>query len=248
MTTAISIRRLSEISGVTSRTLRHYEAIGLLQPHHRSNTGERFYSIKEQLKLQQILVLRELALPLEDIARLLEGKTSAAESLRAHLVGLRAKQKRFADLVASIELTIEKLENEENIVPEDLYEGFRDDPYAEEAQERWPDNYSESQRRLKKLSKEQQQAVFDQGNQNHIDLAELFKAGLTADSNEVQQVIARHYNWICEFWTPNKDAYINLGAMYVADPRFKANYEKFAPGMAVFMRDAMKVWANANLV
>ena len=130
---------------------------------------------------------------------------------------------------------------------EELYEGFREDPYAQEAQERWPDNYAESQRRLKKLSKEQQQAIFDRGNQNHIDLAELFKAGLTADEDEVQQGIAGHYSWICEFWTPNKDAYINLGEMYVADPRFAANYDKFAPGLAVFMRDAMKVWANANL-
>lgn len=247
MTTAISIRRLSEISGVTSRTLRHYEAIGLLQPDHRSNSGERFYSTKEQLKLQQILVLRELELPLEDIAQLLEGKRSEAESLQAHLVGLKAKQKRLGDLIATIELTIEKLLNKETIVTEELYEGFRKDPYAQEAQERWPDNYAESQRRLKKLSKEQQQAVFDRGNQNHIDLAELFKAGLTADENKVQQVIARHYSWICEFWTPNKDAYINLGEMYVADPRFAANYDKFAPGLAVFMRDAMRIWANANL-
>jgi hypothetical protein len=129
-----------------------------------------------------------------------------------------------------------------------MSEVLGNNPYADEAQERWPDNYAESQRRLKKLTKEQQHAVFEQGNQNHMDLAELFKAGLTAGENEVQQVIARHYSWICEFWTPNKDAYINLGEMYVADPRFTATYDKFAPGMAVFMRDAMRVWANANLV
>lgn len=243
-----SIRKLAELAGTTSRTLRHYEQINLLPPSHKAHTGERFYSPQDLVKLQQILILRELEMPLNQIAAVILNQTDQIESLTGHLSGLRNKQKQLGDQIATVELTIERLKRKEGLVPEDLFEGFRDNPYADEAQERWPDNYAESQRRLKKLTKEQQQAVFEQGNQNHIDLAELFKAGLTADEDEVQAVIAKHYKWICEFWTPNKDSYIGLGEMYVSDPRFTATYGKFAPGMAVFMRDAMRVWANANLV
>jgi hypothetical protein len=137
--------------------------------------------------------------------------------------------------------------DQETFLPEKLYEGFNDDPYANEAQQRWPNQYVESQQRLKRLSKDEQQALFEAGNQNHSDLADLFKAGESAEAEAVQLVIAKHYKWVAAFWTPNREAYIGLGEMYVEDPRFTATYDKFAPGLAEFMRDAMRIWANANL-
>jgi len=247
MSELISIRKLAEVAGTTSRTLRHYEQIGLLVPTLKSATGERFYSLEDMVLLQQILVLRELDMPLSQISEVLRNQADQLESLARHLEGLREKKKQISDQIATVELTIEKLERKETLMPEELYEGFREDPYAAEAQERWPDQYAESQRRLKRLTKAEQQELFESGNQNHIELAELFKAGSKAESDEVQSLIARHFKWLSAFWTPNKDAYINLGEMYVADPRFAANYDKFAPGLAVFMRDAMRIWATANL-
>jgi hypothetical protein len=132
-------------------------------------------------------------------------------------------------------------------VSEKLIDQFQSNQYASEAQERWPNQYVESQQRLKRLSKDEQQALFEAGNQNHVDLAELFKAGESVESEAVQLAIGKHYKWVAAFWTPNREAYIGLGEMYVADPRFTANYDKFAPGLAVFMRDAMRIWGNANL-
>ncbi len=247
MDNLISIRKLAELAGTTSRTLRHYEQIDLLIPTNKSSTGERFYSPQDMLKLQQILILRELEMPLEQIAELILNQVDQVESLATHLTGLREKQRQLSDQIATVELTIERLKRKEALVPEELYEGFNNDPYADEAQQRWPDQYAESQRRLKRLSKDEQKALFEAGNQNHLDLAELFKAGESAGSEAVQQVIAKHYEWVAAFWTPNREAYINLGEMYVSDPRFTAHYDKFAPGLAVFMRDAMRIWANANL-
>ena len=119
--------------------------------------------------------------------------------------------------------------------------------YKEEAQQRWPDQYKESQQRLDKLSKEEQQALFNQGDQNSDEIAELFKANLSPEHDEVQAVIAKHYKWVSAFWTPSKAAYIGLGEMYVTDERFTAFYDKIAPGLASFMKQSITIWANNNL-
>lgn len=124
---------------------------------------------------------------------------------------------------------------------------FERDQYAEEASERWPDKYAESQRRLGKLTDTEKRELFARTEENHQLLAKLFTSGQAANSEEVQQAIASHYGWVSAFWTPDRAAYIGLGEMYVADPRFAANYNKYASGLAVFMRDAMAVWANENL-
>ena len=119
--------------------------------------------------------------------------------------------------------------------------------YTDEAQQRWPDQYKESQQRLDRLSKEEQQALFNQGDQNSEEIAQLFKAGLSPEHDEVQAVIAKHYEWVSAFWTPSKAAYIGLGEMYVTDERFTAFYDKIAPGLASFMKHSMTIWANNNL-
>ena len=124
---------------------------------------------------------------------------------------------------------------------------FEQDQYAEEASERWPDKYAESQRRLGKLTDTEKRELFARTEENHQLLAKLFTSGQAANSEEVQQAIASHYGWVSAFWTPDRAAYIGLGEMYVSDPRFAANYDKYASGLAVFMRDAMAVWANENL-
>lgn len=121
-------------------------------------------------------------------------------------------------------------------------------PYAAEAESRWPEQYAESQRRLRRLSSDEQRAVFSQHAEIAAALADLFKAGAVPESDEVQAVIARHYEWITNFWTPNRESYAGLASMYADDDRFAANYEKFAEGLAEFMRASMLRWADANLV
>ena len=132
-------------------------------------------------------------------------------------------------------------------MPEEAFNGFANDPYAEEAQERWPNQYAVSQQRLARLSAAEQRALFDQGNQITAALAEAMGSGELAGGERIQSLIAEHYSWICNFWTPNREAYIGLGEMYASDERFKAHYEEFAAGLAEFMREAMTSYANAHL-
>lgn len=243
----LNTRELVNASGVSSRTLRHYEAEGLLLPVGRDRMGQRLYGPEQLLRLQQIVAMRGLGLGLPVIRGVLARERELSESLAHRIEELSKERSRISDQIASLELTLERLEKGEPLVASEMFEGFQNDPYAAEAEQRWPNQYAESQRRLKSMSKAEQQALFDAGNQTHVELAKLFTAGAEFADAEVQTLIAKHYAWVNAFWTPDRTAYIALGEMYVADSRFAANYEKLAPGLAAFMRDSMRVWAEANL-
>ena len=119
--------------------------------------------------------------------------------------------------------------------------------YSKEAAERWPEEYVASNLKLKSMSKEDQQKLFQLGSENIKDVADAYLLQKAADSKEVQDLIKIHYNWVSVFWVPNKEAYIGLGQMYVSDPRFTQNYDKYAPGCAEFMAQAMQIFAEQNL-
>ena len=246
MNQEISIRAVSELTGVTSRTLRHYEQIGLLRPSSRTNTGERFYSELGLLRLQQILILKNLGLGLEDISKNLDSAKNS-EWLRIHNKKLKQQITNLEKQVSSVQATIERLEKGEPLVPHEIFEGFQNDPYQEEAQELWPDKYRDSQQNLKQLSPDRQKAIFAETTALQVEAATLMREGSQSNSPAVKELISRHYKWICNFWTPSKEAYISLGEMYASDPRFAANYDKHEVGLSVFMREAMTSWASENL-
>jgi DNA-binding transcriptional MerR regulator len=238
---------LARRSGVTSRTLRHYHEVGLLRPASVDPGGQRWYGPAELVRLQRILVLRELGLPLDEIARVLDGDTDDVSALTRHVGQLRSQQARVERMIRAVESTITRMELGMTMDEAEMFEGFADDPYEQEAQQRWPDQYAESRRRLERRSKQQQRELLDRGSAVTAAIGAQFSGGASADSPPVQALVGQHYAWVDEFWTPDRDAYVALGRMYVDDPRFAANYESLAPGLATFMRDAMAVWAAANL-
>ena len=120
-------------------------------------------------------------------------------------------------------------------------------PYAEEAQQRWPDSFAESQRRMAKLSLQEQRAIFAQHGEIAVALTMLLAEGKAPTDELVQAEIARHYKWICNFWTPDLAAYVALGQMYVDDERFAATYNAFGDGLAEFIRRGILHYAASNL-
>jgi hypothetical protein len=120
--------------------------------------------------------------------------------------------------------------------------------YAKEAAERWPIEYVESNLKLKAMSKQEQKKLFQAGNENIKRIAAAFIDQKESSSQLVQALIKEHYQWVSNFWKPSKDAYIGLGRLYVEDPRFTQNYDKYAPGCAEFMADSMQIYAQENLV
>ena len=243
----IRTQELVERSGVTSRTLRYYDQIGLLKPATSDAGGQRWYGDAEVLRLQRILVLRELGLPLGQIARVLDGETNDVDALRDHVTQLSQLRARTDRMIHAVQRTIERLENGAEMDTNEMFDGFTDDRYAAEAEQKWPEQYADSQKRVGRLSTEQQRELVARGEVITRRMGDLLQSGELAESVAAQSLIAEHYHWICAFWTPNLESYQGLGHLYVDDPRFAATYEAIAPGLARFMCDAMEAWAERNL-
>ncbi len=248
-----TIIEVARASRVTSRTLRHYDAIGLLRPAGVGANGYREYGQDELLRLQAILVLRELGLPLDEIREVLDSQRDRVAALREHHERLIAEHDRLAVVAATVARTIADLEKNEGTTsmtinrPENLFEGFDHSRYAEEARERWPEEAESSERYTADLSAEETAARQREWTAQMVRMAELRDAGATPSDERVQTEVQAVYDGILPMWTPNAAAFKGLGATYVDDERFTATFDQVSPGLAAFYRDAMTVLADARL-
>jgi len=253
-----SIQEIARLAGTTSRTLRHYDDIGLLPPTRIASNGYRHYDENALVRLQRILLLRELGLGLPQIAEVLDRERAEASALETHLALLREEQNRLARQIASVESTIAALRGGEELMAENMFDGFDHTQYKEEVEERWGKKaYADSDRWWRGMTDAERadwlRLVSDLGRE-WIAAAE---SGVDPASDEAQAIARRHVDWLTGVpgtptAVPGGDAkayVIGLGEMYVADPRFGANYATSAGGTqgAEFVRDALRVYAEANL-
>lgn len=259
-----SIQEIARLAGTTSRTLRHYDDIGLLAPSRIAANGYRHYDEAALVRLQRILLLRELGLSLPQIAEVLgasagsAAQVAEASALQTHLELLRQEQQRIGRQIASVESTITALTEGKELMAENMFDGFDHTQYKEEVEERWGRQaYADGDRWWRGLSDDDRaawkQRVADLG-RDWIAAAE---SGIDPASAEAQDIARRHVEWLTGVpGTPAaapggdvKGYVIGLGEMYVADPRFGANYATSDGGSAgaEFVRDALRVYAEANL-
>lgn len=242
---AWAISDVARMSRVTSRTLRHYDDIGLLTPAYVGVNGYRFYEQEQLLRLQQILLLRELGLGLDTIAGVLAGDRDRLEALRLHERWLRAEQARLAQLVTTVVRTITQLQGGTSMAAEDLFEGFAEKQAQQEAAlaERFGDGVREhfrtSEQRTRGWTRQDYLAAQQLGEALDTRMAALLSAGAPPTSAEVQDLVGDHYASICQ--------YPGLGELYVDDPEFRARYDAVAPGLAEYWRDAITEYAAARL-
>lgn len=253
-----SIQQVGKIAGTTSRTLRHYDDIGLLPPSRIGHNGYRYYDQTALVRLQRILLLRELGLGLPQIAEVLEREASEIPALESHLAWLRQEQDRLTRQVASVENTIAALRGGERLMAENMFDGFDHTQYKDEVEERWGKKaYADSDRWWRSMSADDKaawQKLVSELGRGWIAAAE---SGIAPESDEAQALAKRHVEWLTGIpGTPAaapggdvKGYVIGLGEMYVADPRFGANYATSAGGTAgaEFVRDALRIYAEANL-
>jgi MerR family transcriptional regulator, thiopeptide resistance regulator len=250
---AWSIAEVARMSKVTSRTLRYYDAIGLLRPAYVHRNGHRFYETTQLLRLQQILLLRELGVALGDIAAAIGSGPDTLAALRRRHAQLLAERERLARLADTVARTITELEGGGPMTPpqinrpENLFEGFNPAGYEDEARDRWPEQFVRAQQVAQAMSPEQLEAGQKQLTAQMIRMAELMTAGQPATAPEVQAEVDQHYRYVARYWSPGAQAYCNLSQLYVDDERFRANYEKITSGLAVYQRDAMTVYARERL-
>jgi DNA-binding transcriptional MerR regulator len=252
-----TVKEVAKLSGVTVRTLHHYDQVGLLKPAQVGENGYRYYGREELLRLQQILFHRELELPLEAIADVLgRPDFDRLEALRRHRKTLSQKASRYRRLIQTLDRTLAALEGDTQMKDEDLYQGFAPEKQAEyEAQliDRFGEQARASIDASKAALKTWSKADWERSGREYAEVeASMGKAladGLPADSETVQALIRRHHAWIALMWNrrPSREAYAGLGQMYVDHPDFRARYEAVQPGLAEYLAGAMRSFAEREL-
>lgn len=249
-----SIQEVARLSGISSRTLRHYHQIGLLEPSRIGPNGYRFYDADVLLRLQTLLLLREQGLGLPDIAKVLNGSQDAISALKAQRDWLAREQQRLTRQMNSITITLEKFERKEQAMAEEMFDGFDNSQYQEEVEERWGKQaYADSDRWWKGQSDEQKRDWQMRIRELMHDWKAAHHAALLSTSEQAQALAKRQYEWLSAMpGVPResdgrllKEYFIGLGEMYIADPRFAENYG--GVDGATFVSDAMKVYAERNL-
>jgi len=253
-----TVKQLAQASGVSVRTLHHYDEIGLLRPAFIGDNGYRHYGGDELLRLQQILFHRELGLPLRRIAELLDRPgIDRVEALRAQRDWLAAEQARLGLLMSTIDRTIATLEGAPTMTPNDLYQGFA--PDRQRAYEQWLLARYGSGLQPHLDAARATQAGWSAGERDALQaeiadieaaLAGALAAGVPVEAAALEPLLRRHHAWVARSWPrpPNATAYAGLAELYTAHPDFTARYEALQPGLAVYMAAAMRAFAARCLV
>ena len=252
-----TVKQVARLSGVSVRTLHHYDEVGLLKPASVGANGYRYYGREELLRLQQILFHRELGFSLEEIVRVLDAPGfDRTAALRAHRAKLEAESRRYRRLVRTIDETLAALEGDAKMEEKAMYRGF--DPkkqaeYEKELVEKLGPDMQGHIDTAKAGMAGWKQADYDamQAEAETIEagMAKALTDGLPADSAAVTALMQRQHAWIGKSWNrpAPAQAFKGLGEMYVADPRFRERYDGRQAGLAEYMAAAMAAYADKQL-
>lgn len=246
-----SIQKLAAMSGVTTRTLRYYDEIGLLKPVRVSSSGYRIYGSAQVDLLQQILFYRELDFPLEEIRRILADPAyDKRRAMEGHLRDLLLRRERLTLLIHTLIKTMES-EDGEKMKDAEKFAGFKEklvleneEQYGEELRCKYGRKAVEaSNAKIMGWTQEQYQEYKDLEMQIQSRLEEAVLKGEDPAGETGKALAALHKDWLCFTWPSyQKQAHRGVAEMYVADERFRAYYDKRVTGCAEFLRSAIIAW------
>lgn len=244
-----TIKEVADLAGVSTRTIRYYDEIGLLSPAETRDNGYRYYDQDSLLMLQQIMFLRELDVPLKEIHLILnQPGFNLLSGLEKHRVALQARAARLSTLIETVNQTIAMLQGESIMSDKDYFEGFDETQYEEEAKQRWghTSQYAESQKKWSSYSNEQKEAIKFEGGEITMRMVGN-DPGLSPDDPAVQAAVGDYYAYLNKyFYTCEVEFIRNLADMWVQDPRFAINYERIREGGAEFVRQAVHIFCDRN--
>ncbi len=248
-----TVHKLGQLAGISTRTLRYYDEIGILKPARINSSGYRIYGQSQVDQLQQILFYRELGVSLEGIKEIITAPTfDGVKALIEHRDQLLEKRKQLDTLILNVERSIDVTEGRMVMTDKQKFEGFKqklvDDnekKYGKEIREKYGEEaVNKSNNKVKGMTPEEYQEVTRLGNEV---LETLYKAFQTGDpAGELAQKAAElHRKWLSFYWDfYTTEAHAGVAQMYVDDERFTAYYDDKQPGTAAFLRDAIFIYTK----
>ncbi len=241
------IKEAAEISGISVKTLYHYDEIGLLVPQ-KSFNGYCHYSDQDLDRLQNILYFRHLGFPLKKIKSLLDEEfADQADLLAAQLSLLEKQQEQLTTLILTLRKTIRENNGEIKMTQEEKFRGFdfeAGNQYRAEASKKFgkkvvDDSY------VKIKGKEQ--ISMDQMNEVFFGLAENLQNNVPTNDPSSLAWAEKLFKLIKTYaFDATLEAFGGISEMYVQDERFKNNIDQFGPGTAQYAHDVIQEFVNQN--
>jgi len=242
-----TVRQLSRIAGVTPRTLHYYDQIGLLKPTHTGDNGYRYYGEAALLRLQQIMLYRQLDLPLAQIQEIMdESNYDVHSALQSHKEQLHRRIRHLERMIQTVDHTMLYLKGKMEMSGKQLFEAFSDEQQAEyekEAMQMYdPEIVKASNAKWRSYTAEEKQRIGEEGNAAYQELLQAMPFGPdSAAARKGVELWRKHMDY---FWTPDDEQLLGLADLYNDDPRFKANFDKIDPGLAAFVREAVEAYVK----
>lgn len=248
-----TIQKLAKLSGVSTRTLRYYDEIGLLKPARLSGSGYRIYGDAQVGRLQQILFYREMDVNLTEIGQMLDSPGfSVTDALKRHREFLLQRRARLDLLIHNVEKTLACEKGDCAMDDQEKFEGFKtglieknERLYGMEIRKKYgEESVEQNYRKLRGMTPEQFRRLQTLERELNGSLLKAFRTGDPSGA-EGQHAAGLHRQWLSFFWnryTP--EAHAGLARMYESDPRFTAYYDKMQPGLAAFLKEAVLVYTE----
>jgi len=250
-----TVKQLADMAGVSGRTLRYYDEVGILRPARISASGYRMYGPPEVDQLQQILFFRELGFRLEEIHTLVTSPSfEHAAALRMHRKRLLDKRRQIDALIKNVETTIAMTEGKMNMTDAEKFEGFKqglieenERKYGKEVRDKFGDAVVDaSNHKVLGLTPSDYDKVTQLEEDFRSTLAEAMRLGDPA-CERAQKAAEMHKAWLMHFWGEyKKEAHTGLAETYVEDERFRVYYDRDMPGTAAFLRDAIRIYTGID--
>lgn len=248
------IREVAELAGVSARTLRYYDEIGLLKPSHVNEAGYRFYGERELEFLQQILFYRERGFELKQIQKVLYQKDfDLLHALEEHLSELEKQQMHTEALIRTVRQTIASKKGEIKMSQQEKFEAFKkeqiqknEETYGAEIRGKYGDTEVDaSNRKMLNMSEKEWEDFQKLEEEIRRKLETGVRTGMLPDSEEAKEIVQLHKAWLCKTWTKyTLEAHKGVAAMYVMDERFQQYYDREVPGCAELLKQAVEYWAE----
>lgn len=249
----LTVKQVAKLSGVSVRALHHYDEIGLLRPASIGANRYRYYGQDELLRLQQILLHRELDIPLTEIGAILDDpRFDQLKALKSQRDKLAREAKRYARLVRTIDRTIASLNGDEAMRNAELYKGISPEKQAE--YEAWlieryggdlPERIAVSKKKYEALTDAEKQTLQQELIDVELAWAAAMKNGVPAESKSLDPLLKRHRAWVATMWDKPcpPGAYHGLADLHLGHPDFVTRYETIAPGFSDYHAASMKAYA-----